>query len=167
MLFCQPLGADMFDTHLEPLRRAIEVAWQARQHGNHPFGAILVDASGSILLEAENSVVTDRDCTGHAELNLMRKASQQFDRTILAECTLYTSTEPCAMCAGSIFWGGVGRVVYGLSETGLLAIVGDGRPDSFLSLPCREVFSHGMRSIEVTGPLIEGEARQVHADFWR
>jgi tRNA(Arg) A34 adenosine deaminase TadA len=157
----------MLKAHLDLLRRAIDVARQARAHGNHPFGAILVDAHGSILLEAENSVVTDRDCTGHAELNLIRKASQQFDRSVLAECTLYTSTEPCAMCAGSIFWGGVSRLVYGLSEVGLLEIVGDSAPDSFLSLPCREVFAHGLRSIEVIGPLLEDEARQVHAGFWR
>lgn len=157
----------MVEANLDLLRRAIEVARQAREHGNHPFGAILVDVRGSILLEAENSVVIDRDCTGHAELNLMRKASHQFDLSFLNSCTLYTSTEPCAMCAGSIFWGGVGRVVYGLSEVGLLEIVGDGAPDSFLSLPCREVFAHGHRSIEVIGPLLEDEARQVHAGFWR
>jgi tRNA(Arg) A34 adenosine deaminase TadA len=156
----------MTEANLDLLRRAIEVARLAREHGNHPFGAILVDTDGSILLEAENSVVTDRDCTGHAELNLMRKASRQFDRSILIDCTLYTSTEPCAMCAGSIFWGGVGRVVYGLSETGLLEIVGDSAPDSFLALPCREVFAHGHRSIEVVGPLLEDEARQVHVGFW-
>ncbi len=157
----------MFQPNLDHLRRAIEVARLARSHGNHPFGAILVDASGQILVEAENSVVTDRDCTCHAELNLMRKASHQFDYAFLKTCTLYTSTEPCAMCAGSIFWGGVGKVVYGLSETRLLEIVGDSAPDSFLALPCRKVFAHGHRSIEVAGPLIEDEAREVHANFWR
>jgi tRNA(Arg) A34 adenosine deaminase TadA len=157
----------MTEINLDLLHRAIEVARQAREHGNHPFGAILVDVHGSILIEAENSVITDRDCTGHAELNLMRMASRQFDRSILKDCTLYTSTEPCAMCAGSIFWSGVGRVVYGLSEMGLLDIVGDSAPDSFLALPCREVFAHGHRSIEVSGPLLEDEARSVHDGFWR
>ena len=157
----------MTEVNLDLLRRAIEVARQSRAHGNHPFGAILVDSKGAILLEAENSVITDRDVTGHAELNLIRLASQQLDRSSLAECTLYASTEPCAMCAGSIFWSGVGKVVYGLSEMGLLEIVGDSAPDSFLALPCRDVFVHGHRSIEVAGPLLEDEARQVHADFWR
>lgn len=101
------------------LRQAIEVAANARRHGNHPFGAVLVDASGQVLLTAENTVVTERDCTGHAETNLMRIASQRHTPEELAACTLYASTEPCPMCAGAIFWGGLGRVVYALSETQL------------------------------------------------
>jgi tRNA(Arg) A34 adenosine deaminase TadA len=154
-------------TELSFLRAAIRVAQQARDKGNHPFGAILVDDGGNILLEAENTVVTERDCTGHAELNLVRLASQQFDRTRLAGCTLYTSTEPCAMCAGAIFWSQIGRVVYGLSEENLSKIVGRESSDILLSLPCREVFARGGRPTEVVGPCLEEEARQVHASFWR
>ena len=114
----------MNPTDVEHLRRAIRVAQAARDHGNHPFGAILVDENNQMLLEAENTVVTERDCTGHAETNLMRLASQQFAPEKLALCTLYTSTEPCVMCAGAIHWGNVGRVVYALSEVGLYEIAG-------------------------------------------
>ena len=60
------------------LLAAIALAWPARQHGNHPFAALLVDANGHVVLEAENTVVTGRDCTGHAETNLMRMASERF-----------------------------------------------------------------------------------------
>ena len=155
----------MTDTDLALLRRAIEIARQARAKGNHPFGALLADRHGNILLEAENTVVIERDCTGHAETNLMRLASRQYAPDFLSECSLYTSTEPCAMCAGAIYWGNVGRVVYALSEVDLYAIVGPS-PDQ-LVLPCREVFARGRRPTVVLGPALEEEARAVHAGFWQ
>src|SRR5262245_46604327 len=154
----------MKDIDLKLLRAAIALAQSAVAHGNHPFGALLTDAHGNVLLEAENTVVTERDCTGHAESNLMRLASRRFSPEQLATCSLYTSTEPCAMCAGAIHWGGVGRVVYALSEEQLYAIVGPS-PDHLL-LPCREVFARSRRPVEVLGPAIEDEGRAVHEGFW-
>ncbi len=65
-------------------------------------------------MEAENTVDGEQDYTGHAETNLIRKAYSQFSPKTLASGTLYTSAEPCAMCSGAIFWGGVDRVVYSL-----------------------------------------------------
>jgi len=148
------------------LRTSVQVAQAARDHGNHPFGAILVDENDQVLLQAENTVVTGRDCTGHAETNLMRLASGRFSPEKLALCTLYSSTEPCAMCAGAIHWGNVRRVVFALSEVGLYEIVGPS-PDH-LMLPCREVFARTQREVEVLGPATElhEEARAVHAGFW-
>lgn len=146
------------------LRRAIALAARARQHGNHPFGALLADENGQILLEAENTVITENDATGHAETNLARLAWHQFSPDTLARSTLYTSTEPCPMCSGAIFWSGIGRVVYALSEEGLYAMAGDS-PES-LQLPCREVFARGGRPVEVLGPLLEEEAARVHDGFW-
>jgi tRNA(Arg) A34 adenosine deaminase TadA len=154
----------MRDYDLEYLHKAIQMALLARKHGNHPFGAVLVDEQGRLLLEAENTVVTGQDCTGHAETNLMRKASAQLSPLVLAGCTLYTSTEPCAMCSGAIFWGGVHRVVFALSEAGLLELAPG---PNFLNLPCREVFSRGGHTTEVLGPLLTEEARQVHDGFWK
>ena len=154
----------MNESDLQHLRTAIALAWRAREHGNHPFGAVLVDDQNQVVLQAENTVVTARDCTGHAETNLMRQASQRFSPEQLAACTLYTSTEPCALCAGAIYWGKVGRVVYALSEVDLYTIVGPS-PDQ-LQLPCREVFARSQRSIEVLGPALEAEAKAVHAGFW-
>ncbi len=156
----------MNDYDLEHLSAAIKVAWQARQHGNHPFGAILVDENNQVLLQAENNVTTGRDCTGHAETNLVRLASQKYTPEQLAHCTLYTSTEPCAMCAGAIYWSNVGRVVYALSEMDLYTIAGES-PDN-LVLACREVFAHSQRPTMVEGPALalEAVARAVHAGFW-
>jgi tRNA(Arg) A34 adenosine deaminase TadA len=147
------------------LLAAIELARRARQNGNHPFGALLVDAAGEVILEAENTVLTERDCTNHAELNLVRAASRRFDEATLGGCTLYASTEPCAMCAGAIYWSGIGRVVFALSGAALNAMV-EGGEEEELSLPCREVFVRGGRSIDVSGPHLEPEARAVHEDFW-
>ena len=154
----------MDETDLHLLRTAIDIARGAREHGNHPFGALLADEQGNILLRAENTVVTAHDCTGHAETNLMREATKTFSPQRLADCTLYTSTEPCPMCAGAIFWGNVRRVVYALSEEGLYALTGD-TPDKLL-LSCREVFARGGHPIEVIGPALEDEARKVHEGFW-
>lgn len=151
---------------LEFIRQALTVAQRSRQRGNHPFGALLV-RDGEVLLEAENSVETEHDCTGHAELNLMREASQAFDREFLSTCTLYTSTEPCAMCSGAIYWDNVRRVVYGLSEEGLLRLTGDNPSNPTMHLPCREVLQRGQYGIEVVGPLLEDEAAKVHEGFWQ
>jgi tRNA(Arg) A34 adenosine deaminase TadA len=151
--------------HEELIRATLAIAKRARNRGNHPFGALLVDEQGQVLIEAENSVVSDRDCTGHAETNLMRLASAQFDGEFLARCTLYTSTEPCPMCAGAIFWGNVGRVVFGLSMQGLNALIGEENTGSLL-LPCRELFARGKKPAEVIGPVLESEARRVHENFW-
>jgi tRNA(Arg) A34 adenosine deaminase TadA len=156
----------MDDPHLQHLRRAIEVARRSREHGNHPFGAILVDENNEVILEAENTVNSERDCTGHAETNLIRLASRRFAPEILRKCTLYTSTEPCAMCSGAIHWGQVGRVVYGLSEEGLYAMTGSHPENETMRLPCREVFARSGRPVEVIGPLLEGEAKTVHEGFW-
>ena len=153
------------NNELSLLRQALALAASAREHGNHPFGALLADPAGQVLLAAENTVNTARDATGHAELNLVRLASAQFSREALAGATLYTSTEPCPMCSGAIFWSGIGRVVYALSEDGLYAMTGDS-PDS-LKLTCREVLARGGRPIEVRGPLLEDEAALVHQGFWK
>jgi len=147
------------------IRTAFEIARKARNKGNEPFGALLVDDHGRICLESQNTITTDKDCTGHAEASLMRRASRKYDRNFLATCTLYTSTEPCPMCAGAIFWGNVRRVVYGLSEQGLYDIIGTDN-EEVLFLPCREVFNRGRKPIEVIGPLLEDEARDVHEGFW-
>ena len=141
------------------LRAAIAISRVARAKGNEPYGALLVDAGGTPLAGAENTQVTERDCTGHAELNLMREASRRFDAATLAGCTVYASGEPCPMCAGAIYWGGVGRVVYALSVESMVALAGPGADE--IRLSCRDVLDRGMRPVEVLGPALEAEARQV------
>ena len=155
----------MNESDLRFIQASIDVALKARSRGNHPFGALLVDEQAHILLEAENTVVTEKDCTGHAETNLMRQASKKYDRDFLAKCTLYSSTEPCPLCSGAIFWGNVRRVVYGLSEETLYEMVGE-NTEEVLYLPCRELLEKGRKPIEVIGPVLEEEAKKVHEGFW-
>jgi len=143
------------------VRRSIQLSADAVAHGNHPFGALLVK-DDQIILEAENSVSTEHDLTNHAELSLVRLAVKQFLPNFLENTTLYTSTEPCAMCAGAIYWAGLGEVIYACSAQRLAGFAGEA-----LSLPCRDVFSKGIRKIYVTGPVLEQEASIVHAAYWR
>ena len=152
--------------HESLLRRAVALARAARDHGNHPFGSLLADADGSVLLEAENTVVTEADTTGHAETNLVRLASRRFGREVLRTCVLYTSTEPCAMCSGAIYWSAIGQVVYALAESGLAELTGPDPENPTLSLPCREVFARGQRPVAVLGPFDLPEALAVHDGFW-
>jgi tRNA(adenine34) deaminase len=147
------------------IRRAIQVARRARQRGNHPFGAILVGPENEILLEAENTVVTDGDITGHAETNLIRSASQKYSSEYLASCAVYASTEPCPMCAGAISMSNVRRLVYGLSADRLYASRGNDTTDAVPRLTGREVLERSRRSIEVAGPVLEEEAEKVLEGF--
>lgn len=156
----------MTSIHEQHLRRAIQVSADARAHGNHPFGAVLVAPDGSIALEAENTVITGNDVTDHAETNLVRKAWKTIPRDELGGYTLVTSCEPCAMCSGAIYWAGIGAVVYGLSEAGLASASGADPDDPMLMHPCRAVFADGGRDITVTGPLLEDDAAVPHRGFW-
>ncbi|TXK73757.1 nucleoside deaminase [Paenibacillus sp. N3.4] len=154
--------------HIPYLKRSVELSILARQSGNTPFGALLVGPSGDILLEQGNIEITESNCTGHAETTLMEAASKLYSKKQLWACTLYTSAEPCAMCAGSIYWGNVGRVVYGISEKLLAELTGDDEQNPTLDLPCREVFARGNKAIEILGPFPEVEAAAVaaHAGYW-
>lgn len=155
----------MNETYLKFVRAAIDTAWKARDKGNHPFGAVLVDETDQVILIAENTVVTDKDVTGHAETNLVRSASKKFDPQYLAKCTIYTSTEPCPMCAGALYWLNIRRVVYGLNMSSLYLLLGEDN-EEVLYLECRELFAKGRKSVEVEGPFLEEEARGVHLGFW-
>ncbi|GIP42679.1 tRNA-specific adenosine deaminase [Paenibacillus sp. J45TS6] len=154
--------------HLTFLQRAIEISRMARESGNTPFGALLVDKDGRILMEQGNVEITEHRCTGHAETALMERASHTYSPDFLWNCTLYTTAEPCAMCAGAMYWGNLGRVVYGISEKELLALTGDDPQNPTFDLPCREIFARGQKRIEVIGPFPElaDEIAAVHEGFW-
>jgi len=155
----------MDEVILQLMNITIDVARKARENGNHPFGAILVDEQNTILMTVENTVITENDCTCHAETNLVRQASRKYTRDFLSKCTLYASTEPCPMCAGAIFWSNIGRLVFGLSQNRFYEMVGEVNTES-LRLSCQEVFATGNKSIKVIGPVLEEEALIPHLNFW-
>ncbi|BAR54188.1 tRNA(Arg) A34 adenosine deaminase TadA [Bradyrhizobium diazoefficiens] len=133
------------------LRLSFAVARRSLTHGNHPFGCVVVAADGKVLIETENGYMPDCDGTAHAERLAATQACRTLSREVLAEATLYSSAEPCAMCAGAIYWAGIGRVVYGLSEHRLRGVT---------------VFASGQRPTEVVGPLLEDEAEVLHDGVW-
>ncbi len=154
-------------TDFKLLRYTFALAEEAKANGIHPFSAVLVDEHGEVLLEQINGYLPDLDMTGHAERLIMTRASKMFRPDFLSQCTLYISAEPCAMCAGAIYWAGVGRVVYGLSEEKLKELTENHPENPTLALPCRTVFESGQREVEVIGPLLEDEAEKVQHGVWQ
>ena len=151
----------------ELLRKAFAVARRAREDGDHPFGSILADHNGNVLMEQGNGYSSEGgDRTAHAERLLASRAAKAYSLGALSGCTLYTSAEPCAMCAGAIYWAGIGRVVFGQTERSLKAQTGAHEENPTLDLPCHVVFEAGQRPTEIVGPLLEEEATQLQADFW-
>ncbi|GAB4196822.1 MAG: nucleoside deaminase [Coleofasciculaceae cyanobacterium] len=147
--------------HEQFIKETINLARQAREKGNEPFGSCLVK-DGQIILTAENTIHTDNDPTKHAETNLVSHAAQMFDAKTLNESILYTSTEPCAMCAGAIYWAGIRTVVFGCSIPTLNRIASPS-----LSIFCRDVLATGVEATQVIGPVLEEEAMTVHEGFWK
>src|ERR1700739_2985445 len=159
-----PKGRSEVDEKL--LRRSFEVARRSMTHGNHPFGAILVDEHGKVLIEAENGFMPGHDGRAHAERLLATEACRTLGAEVRARATLYSSAEPCAMCAGAIYWAGIGRLVYGLSEHRLRQVTGNHPDNPTLDSPWRQGFDSGQRTTEVVGPLLEDEAEALHAGVW-
>ena len=147
------------------LRHANAVAAQAMAQGRHPFGALLVDADGATVLLEQGNV----DSVEHAESLLARTAARRFDAKRLWRCTLVTTVEPCAMCAGTQYWAHIGRTVFGIAEKALLAETGNHPENPTLDLPCRHVFAHGQKDVRVIGPVKERvEAiTALHRRYWR
>lgn len=149
---------------LRHLRRANEVATDAAAKGRHPFGAVLVAPDFETVLLEHGNV----DTVNHAEAVLARVAAHRFDAAYLWHCTLVTTVEPCAMCAATMYWAHIGRLVYGMSERQLLQLTGNHAQNPTLDLPCREVFARGQKTVQVSGPVpgVEEEIAAVHRAFW-
>ncbi len=146
----------------EIIRKALEIAKKSKRKGNLPFGCILVNKHGEVVLTGENTINTDGDCLAHAEINLIREASKKYDYSYLSSCSIYTSDEPCPMCTSAIYWSGIGRLVYGLSKAKYYKIVGRDNPNWVFEMPVRELLEKGGRKLGVVGPLLEDEASILH-----
>ena len=153
------------DQVIHHLRRANEVARRALALGRHPFGALLVAPDGETVLAEQGNV----DTVNHAESTLARTAATNFTAEFLWHCTLVTTVEPCAMCAGTQYWANIGRLVYGMTERRLLELTGNHGENPTLDLPCRSVLAAGQKSIEVIGPVpeVEPAIAALHINFWK
>lgn len=147
------------------LRASNSVGKRAMALGHHPFGAVLVgpDQKTILLTQGNQSSVL------HAEATLARAAAGNFTPEFLWGCTLYTSVEPCCMCAGTIYWANIGRVVYGMTEGQLLELTGDNKENPTMNIPSRYVFAHGQKAVTVLGPVPEimGEIVDLQQQFWK
>ena len=152
------------DQTLAHLRAANDVARDAAAHGHHPFGAILVGPDDQVLMRQGNL-----DAVRHAETELARRAAAAYAPAYLWRCLLVTTFEPCAMCAGTIYWANIGAVAYGVEETKLLALTGDSAENPTMHLSSRTVLGSGQKQIAVHGPFPEVEAELIepHRAFWK
>lgn len=155
---------------IELLYETARIASESRAGGNHPFGALLADMDGTILMEQGNEVVSGHNDCGHAETLLLIKASKSYDRDFLASCSLFTSVEPRVMCSGALYWANVGRLVFGITESRLLAMTGGNPENPTFDLPCAEVLARGQKDVTIVGPVADAalERRIVrdHEGFW-
>ncbi|MDY0287658.1 MAG: nucleoside deaminase [Sphaerochaeta sp.] len=151
------------------LYETVRIAHQAKLEGSHPFGALLADKDGTILLEQGNAYEQGGPAM-HAEAALMFKAGKLYSPEFLSGCTLYSSAEPCVMCTGAMYWTNVRRLVFGISEAQLLELTGSDEQNPTFSLPSHKVLEHGQKDMEIVGPVQDAsliEAIQAdHLSFW-
>lgn len=146
---------DEFD-HESHMRRAFELAREAADRGDRPFGSVLVRDDAVIMAES-NRVLTEDDVRRHPELHLAYRALRELDAEARAETVMYTSTEPCPMCAGGMARAGFARVVYSVGSEEIAAYTGNEA-----SVRSAEILD-GVS--EVVGPVLEAEGLEVHEEF--
>lgn len=139
------------------MTQAIAASASALAKGNMPFGAVLVSPAGEVLQVAENNQITGNDCTGHAELVLVRQATQALGADSLKGATVYASGEPCAMCSGAMFWAGVSRVVFAASQGDICRVLGG----PTLPITSSQVLAGASPLVKVDGPVLGAEAIAV------
>lgn len=148
---------DHFD-HDAHVQRAIELGRESAERGDNPYGTVLV-REDRVVMEAHNAVVTDDDLAAHPELTLARRAVRELTPEERAKTVMYTSTEPCPMCAGGVYHAGLGGVVYSVSAERSREFGTD------LVLPSSEVFARGSREVPVLGPVREEEGVALRREF--
>lgn len=148
------------------LKVAVREAEKACDSGRFPFGAVLADCFGNIILKSQSSVAITGDITGHAPINVLRLASMRLAEDFLSDCTLYASGELCTMCCGAFYCSGVSRVVFALSVEELIEITGKDQRMKTLWCDSSHLLNTGPKSIEVLGPVDVPGAREVQLRFW-
>lgn len=143
------------------MREAIALSKAAVEHGNEPFGAVLVK-DGEVVYTNENQIYTMHDPTFHAEAGLIRRFCAETGITDLSEYTMYSSCEPCFMCCGAMVWTKLGRLVYGASDRELCALLGVEGADC-----CALVFSLSGSSVDVRGGVLREESLEVLRSYFR
>ncbi|KAJ9649961.1 hypothetical protein H2198_010719 [Neophaeococcomyces mojaviensis] len=160
----KPLTTKEIDDALQTCLRIQNEA--VNEHGKRPFAALMLAPDNVTILASHNSISHYQ----HAESELARLAATQYSAKYLERCTLVSTWEPCAMCAGTIYWTGIGRLLYAASESKLKELTGANNTENMtMSMSCRTVFSAGQRKVEVIGPMPSWEQRIVDeaGKWWR
>ncbi len=160
---------EMGGKDIEILYETVRIAHEAFGRGCHPFGALLADKDGNILIEKGNNI-KDSPCL-HAETAVMIEAGKKYSPDFLKDCSLYTNFEPCVMCTGAVYWTNVRRIVFGLSESQLLELTGDNEENPTFSLKTSEVIEKGQKDIILVGPTKDNKLKDAimkdHLNFWK
>ena len=159
------MTTEITEADLPQLRRCVELATEAVEAGDFPFGSVLVAANGTVLAEDRNRELTAGDPTRHPEFALARWAATNMAPRERAAATVYTSGEHCPMCAAAHGWAGLGRIVYATSSeelTGWLAELGVA-PSPVLPLPITLI----VPGVPVAGPVPQfaEQVRDLHCAF--
>ena len=149
---------DSTNIDLQAMRLAIDASARAAANGDGPFGATLVSPDGEILLVALNNIKTADDCTGHAEMVLVRDAQKKLGLPALRGATVVASGEPCAMCAGALFWAGVSRIVFGASQADIIRTLG---ASPAMPINSSTTLAGAQPTMKIEGPLLNEEACAV------
>jgi len=147
--------------HEQFIRQCIALAISAAKKGNEPFGALLVHG-GKVIMTAENTVTGDNDFTRHAELNLVVNSQRAFSSDMLQESILYTSTAPCILCTGAIWFAGISKIVYSVSYESFVKLVAP----EYKYISCKEIFQRLETAAEIVGPILEKEGLGGF-QFWK
>lgn len=134
------------------MERAIQLAYEAKASGDTPFGSLLVDDKGNILMEDRNTQIIENDITAHPELKIAKRAAAKYDVNFLKKCSMYNSAEPCTMCTGAIYWSGIGRIVFGISKKRLHEI---NNSEGSIKYSIHEMLDNSSKTFEVVGAMVD------------
>lgn len=138
--------------------QAVHMARKAEKHGEVPIGAVIVGADQKILASASNSTIHNNDPTAHAEILALRIAATRVGNYRLTGTTVYSTVEPCAMCAGALVNARVARLVYGTADERFGAV------RSVFRICDSKELNH---RIEVVSGVLEDQCRRLMQDFFR
>ncbi|MDX1775634.1 MAG: tRNA adenosine(34) deaminase TadA [Desulfobulbales bacterium] len=140
------------------MRLALQEAQRAREYGEVPVGAVIVEKTGEVLARAGNRSIIDHDPAGHAEMVALRAAGRELKNYRLLDTTLYVTIEPCVMCAGAMVHARIGRLVFGALDPKAGAIISRYRIGNDGKL------NH---TLDVEGGILAAECAELLSSFFR
>jgi len=158
---------DFYKPRKQFMELAIAEAKRAGARGDYPIGAVITRLTGKrevVIASAGNRVKTSGSSIKHVELETLKYVSSGYGR-YLPDFVLYSTHEPCAMCAGACVWSRIGAVVYGVSQEDIAAYGRKGGTDYYkwraCLIPCEFVLEKGNHSIPVTGGFLRNECHKL------